>query len=252
MKSGDDFLIVKDLTVTFVRWGQAVNALRGVNLNVPQGQWLILVGPNGSGKSTLLKAIGGRIQPDQGQALLKGKSITALSGDSLANEVFLVHQDPLLGTAHTLTVFENLFVADFQAQSDHESKKLLAIKYHDLLKPLGLSERMKQPVKTLSGGERQLMAVLIARLRPSSVILLDEPLAALDPGKAELSIGLINELNGQGKTLIQVTHDPELAVTAGDRTVALDQGRLVYDEMATARSPVAIRAHWYPYPIESR
>lgn len=249
MNGDAELLVVKELTVTFERWGQTVNALDAVSLTVPQGQWLILVGPNGSGKSTLLRAISDRIQPKSGQVFIKGKTVRAMSPAEIANLVFHVHQDPLLGTAPTLTVFENLAVADYKAQIDHEPKQLLEKKYRDMLKPLGLSNRMKQPVRTLSGGERQLLALLIARLRPSSLILLDEPLAALDPAKAEICMKEIANLSRQGKTLIQVTHDAERAASLGNRTVALHAGRIVYDEMASTRSITIIREHWYATSI---
>src|SRR5262245_65237251 len=99
-----------------------------------------------------------------------------MNPNELAEAVFLIHQDPLLGTAPDLTIFENLAVSDPRAES--ESRRSLQAKYMELLKPSGLDLRMKQPAQTLSGGERQLLALLIARLRPASLILLDEPLAA--------------------------------------------------------------------------
>ncbi len=221
---------IQDIQVTFERWGSKVNALIGVNISVPAGQWLILVGPNGSGKSTLLKILSGRLTPDRGDIRINGNSIIGLSSDQLSKAVFLVHQDPLLGSAPLLTVYENLLVADHDAYYNRISRKELEMKYVELLAPLGLSDRIKQPVKTLSGGERQLLALLIAGLRPSSVILLDEPLAALDPDKTDQCIQQIRSLHIQGKTIIQVTHDEELAVSLGDRTIALHGGGVMHDE----------------------
>lgn len=244
MNGHANLLMVKDLTVTFERWGQTVKALDAVSLTVPQGQWLILVGANGSGKSTLLRAISTRLQPSSGQVFIKGKNVKAMSPAEIAHNVFHVHQDPLLGTAPTLTIFENLAVADHQAQIDREPKHLLEKKYQDMLTPLGLNERMKQPVRTLSGGERQLLALLIARLRPASLILLDEPLVALDPVKTELCLKEIVGLNENGKTLIYVTHNVKHAVSLGDRTVALHAGQIVFDETADTRSISAIYEKW--------
>ncbi len=238
------FLEVRDLTVTFSRWGQTVAALNSVNLRVPRGQWLILVGPNGSGKSTLLKSISGRTRPSSGEILVEGRSLNSMSTAEAASKVFHVHQDPLLGTAPILTVFENLAVADREAQLNRESRRLLTKKYDELLKPLGLAERLRQPALTLSGGERQLLALLIARLRPSSLVLLDEPLAALDPVKVEMCLKEIDELHRQGRTIIQVTHDQESAVSLGDRTVALQGGRIFYDEMSFSRSRSALDSYW--------
>jgi putative ABC transport system ATP-binding protein len=236
MGSNSSFLQVENLTVKFSRWGQAVTALDSITLSMPQGQWLIVVGHNGSGKSTLLKAISGQIEVDAGEVLIEGRRVGAMRGGELAGKLFYVHQDPLLGTAPILTVYENLVVADYYAQLEREAKHLLLLKYKEMLEPLGLSERMKQPVRTLSGGERQLLALLIARLRPASLVLLDEPFAALDPAKVKLCMLEIVRLNKAGKTLIQVTHDERLAFSLGDRTVGLKGGRIVYDEAGTVRS----------------
>lgn len=240
----DVILEIRDLTVTFSRWGQTVKAVNSVDLQVPRGQWLILVGPNGSGKSTLLKAVSGRVKPSSGQVLIEGKSVSEMSGSSAASKIFHVHQEPLLGTAPILTIFENLAVADHDAQLKRESKRLLAKKYYGLLKPLGLAERLKQPVLTLSGGERQLLALLIARLRPSSLVLLDEPFAALDPAKIEMCLREIAALHEQGKTLIQVTHDQHKAYSLGDRTVVMQGGQIVYDETAFSRSAQSLNDYW--------
>lgn len=221
---------IQHLQVTFERWGNSVHALKDVSITVPAGQWLMLVGPNGSGKSTILKVLSGRLKPDCGVVRIDGNDVTGMDAQQLSNAVFLVHQDPLLGSAPLLTVYENLLVADSEGSSHRLGKKALYNKYSELLTPSGLSTRLKQPVKTLSGGERQLLALLIAGLRPSSVILLDEPLAALDPEKTEQCIEQIRALHRQGKTIIQVTHDEELTASLGDRTIALRNGVVVFDE----------------------
>jgi len=237
---------IKDLTVTFSRWGQTVTALDHVNLTILSGQWVMLVGHNGSGKSTLLKAISGRLVPNDGQITLGDKQVAKMNSSEIAARVFHVHQDPLMGTASKLTLFENLMVADYQAQVEGTSSRELAQKYRDLLQPLGLAGRMKQLAQYLSGGERQLISLLIARLRPVSLLLLDEPLAALDPLKADLCMREVRALSQEGKTILQVTHDERLAAEAGHRTLAIQAGRIVYDEPAESRALSAITEHWYP------
>lgn len=238
-----DHVVVEALRLSYERWGQTVNALDGVSLAVPRGQWLILVGHNGSGKTSLLRVLSGRAVPDSGQANINGEAAGGMNARELAQTVFLIHQDPLLGTAPDLTVFENLAVADSEAVS--KSKRSLHVKYAAMLHPLGLADRMKQPVQTLSGGERQLLALLIARLRPASLILLDEPLAALDPSKAERCLAEITDLRKAGKTIIQVTHDPELATSLGDRTVVMRAGKIVHDASLQTRNAEALRSHWF-------
>lgn len=245
MKNDGSFLRIENLTVQFSKWGQAVTALDSVTLSVPQGQWLIIVGHNGSGKSTLLKAISGRITADAGEVFIQGRPVAAMGAREVADTLFYVQQDPLLGTAPILTVYENLVIADHQAQAERETKHRLMLKYKELLEPLKLSDRMKQPVRTLSGGERQLLALLIARLRPASLVLLDEPLAALDPAKVELCMREIVRLHEAGKTLVHVTHDESKAFSLGDRTVALKGGRVVYDEAGALRLRTELHEFWY-------
>ena len=236
-------LEVKNLTVTFSRWGQTVTALDRVSFTVPQGQWVMIAGHNGSGKSTLLKAISGRLPPNSGNISINGKLTDAMNSTEIAEQVFHVHQDPLMGTAPMLTLFENLLVADHRAQAEGTSKRELTQKYRELLLPLGLADRMKQLAKYLSGGERQLVALLIARLRPISLLLLDEPLAALDPIKADLCMREILALNQEGKTILQVTHDEHLAAEAGHRTLAIESGRIIYDDPIERRTLKEIVSH---------
>ena len=118
MNNDNGILTIKNLTVTFSRWGQTVNALNEVSIVVPEGQWLIIVGLNGSGKTTFLSTISTRIHPKNGQILFRDEFITNMSNNEIANKIFHVHQDPLLGTAPILTIFENLIVADHQAHLD--------------------------------------------------------------------------------------------------------------------------------------
>ena len=234
---------LRGVSVQFDHWGATVRALDGIDLDVPPGQWLALVGPNGSGKSTLLHVINGRQLDHEGETTLDGLSPGASSAHALAMSVFLVHQDPLLGTAPALTVYENLLVADEDAPGVRRA--VLEARYRALLSPVGLSDRLRQPAGSLSGGERQLLAITIAALRPCKVVLLDEPLAALDPTRATTCLEAIAHLHALGKTVIQVTHDPRLAPTLGDRTVALRAGRVVYDGTGAERDPKRIRACWH-------
>ncbi len=239
-----EVLAISDVTVTFCRWGQNVIALNRVSLTISSGEWVMLVGHNGSGKSTLLKAISGRVTGVVGSIKIAGKPANEMRSAELAERVFHVHQDPLMGTAPTLTLFENLMVADQEAQSMGTPRSALGRKYRELLRPLGLADRMKQLAQYFSGGERQLVALLIARLRQANLLLLDEPLAALDPAKADMCLAMIKELHEQGTTIIEVTHDPTLAVSGGTRTIALREGRFVYDQLGVNRTLTALQEAW--------
>src|SRR6266446_147741 len=222
---------VRDLVVSFSRWGQTIAALNKVSFDVQSGEWLLLVGPNGAGKSTLLKTIAGHLQPDSGEVKVNGQRVNRLRPRQIATTVFMIHQDPLLGTAPLLTVFENLFVADHQAGQLRSSKSKLIDRYASLLTPIGLADRMKQPVKLLSGGERQLLVMVIAGLREVTVILLDEPLAALAPEKTELCVQEIRRMHATGKTIIHVAHDIRMLSEYADRIMTLDRGCVVADTL---------------------
>ena len=101
---------IQHLQVTFERWGNRVHALKDVSITVPAGQWLMLVGPNGSGKSTILRVLSGRLKPDCGAARIDGNDVTGMDARQLSTAVFLVHQDPLLGSAPLLTVYETCWL----------------------------------------------------------------------------------------------------------------------------------------------
>ncbi|MCI5208262.1 MAG: ATP-binding cassette domain-containing protein [Candidatus Electrothrix sp. ATG2] len=233
-----------DLTVKFSRWGQNVNALDHVNLSIPAGQWLMLVGHNGSGKSTLLKVISGRTAYNNGEIKLGHKKISEMKSSEHAQLLFHVQQNPLMGTAPKLTLYENLMVADYEARVEGTSKRELEEKYDNLLHPLGLSGRMKQLAQYFSGGERQLIALLIARLRRTSLLLLDEPFAALDPGKTKMCLKIIERLHDEGTTIIEVSHDQHRAVYGGNRTVVLKDGYIIYDKSETHRNADSIQNAW--------
>jgi putative ABC transport system ATP-binding protein len=225
----EPIIAVHDLVVSFSRWGQSVSALKGLSISVNAGQWVLVAGHNGAGKSTLLKVIAGRIKPDSGQVKVQGHNINGLSSRELSTEIFMVHQDPLLGTAPSLTVFENLFVADQGAVG--QSKTQLMNRYSSLVNSVGLADRMNQPAKLLSGGERQLLALVIARLRQARSILLDEPVAALDPKMVGICIEQISEMHRQGSTIVQATHDIARFRSLADRLITVRAGQLVADEM---------------------
>jgi ABC-type multidrug transport system ATPase subunit len=224
-KSGAS-VTVQNLAVSFARWGQKATALKDVSLRIASGEWLLLVGQNGAGKSTLLKAIGGRLRPDSGRVTIGDRDVQDLSPRDIARTVFMVHQDPFLGTAPLLTVFENMMVADPHALHGHESRANLLDRYMGLLSPIGLTERARQPAKLLSGGERQLLTMVIAGLREAELVLLDEPLASLDRARADICTAEIQRMHRQGKTIIQVAHDIRALESIANRVVTLQDGRV--------------------------
>jgi len=233
--SAEEILKIDRLTVTFDRWGQTVTAIDNLSLSILSGQWVILVGHNGAGKSTLFKTISGQIYPTRGSIVVDQVVHNKHDSSCLSDKIFHVHQNPLAGTAAKLTLFENLFVADYHAKVENLGRKHLISKYEQLLSQVGLTDRLNQLVQYLSGGERQIIALLIARLRPSSLLLLDEPLAALDPTRSRICIDLITQLHAEGRTIIQISHDQKLATEMGERTIVLDKGMVVDDVYGSPR-----------------
>lgn len=244
MNQAEEIISVKNVSVTYSRWGQSVNALKNVSVTIPQGQWVLIIGPNGAGKSTFLQLLSGRIKLSEGNIFINGRAISEINRHVLSLNIFHVYQDPLIGTAPGLTVFENLVVADYDAYKNGVSLKKLKDKYLPILERVGLRNLMKQPVKYLSGGERQILTLLIANLRPAKTIILDEPFTALDPNKTEICINEVSRLNSQGKTIIQVTHDMNLANSLGDRLIAFKNGELVYDKPLAEKASETISIFW--------
>lgn len=200
----------------------------------------MLIGPNGSGKSTLLQALAGQICLQNGDILLGGNAIGGIPARALSRSIFLVRQDPGTSTAPGLTVREHLLLANGQRWSGATELR----QAEELMDSFHLDVDINQPVDGLSGGQKQLLALLMAKVRPAPLVLLDEPLAALDPMRAARCLDGICLLHQSGKTIVFVTHDLELSSTHGDRTLGLVEGRLVYDEMGSSRTVGEQRSLW--------
>jgi ABC-type sugar transport system ATPase subunit len=209
-----------------------IRALDGVSLDIPAGQVLVVTGPNGGGKTTLLRVLSCSQLPEQGEVLIGGKAVSRLGPADLSKAVFHVNQDPLAGSVPTMTVFENLFLADEDARLQHLHRTALTARYRSMLEPLNLAGRLDQQAKTLSAGQKQILTILIARLRPAKLLLMDEPVANLDPSNAATCLALVRDLKSQGKTLLYVTHDLRQVDSFCDRIVTVKNGRIVGDTAA--------------------
>lgn len=211
---------LRNLSVEFNRWGQSLLALSGINLDVFPKEWVTIVGHNGSGKSTLLNAIAGNIVLSQG-------NVEIIDIHNSETALFFITQDPLAGTADGLTLIENLVVSDPSPNKiplNATSRKKM---YSNLLDEFGLTSRANQLLKYFSGGERQQIALLIAKIRKPKILLLDEPFASLDKVKVPKCIDAIKCLNLDGCTILQITHDHDFAQMYSDRTITLENGRIV-------------------------
>ncbi|MDO5335893.1 MAG: ATP-binding cassette domain-containing protein [Eubacteriales bacterium] len=207
----------------------------GFNLKVEKGEFVSVVGSNGSGKTSMLNIICGSIPIDRGQILLDGKDITKEKEFRRNRRIGRVYQNPALGTCPAMTILENMSLADNKGSVyglRRGTNKARTEYYRELLGQLGLGLEDKMDVKvgSLSGGQRQAMALLMSTMTPIEFLILDEHTAALDPKTAELIMQLTDKLVKEKKlTTIMVTHNLRYAVEYGNRLLMMHQGQAVLD-----------------------
>ena len=216
------------------------------SLSIPDGQFVSVVGSNGSGKTSLLNLICGSIQPDGGQILMQGRDIRKDSEHVRARKIGRVYQNPAMGTCAQMTILENLSLADFKGKPAglHRGTDRRRIDaYREMLRPLGLGleDMLSTKVGTLSGGQRQALALLMSTMTPISFLILDEHTAALDPKTANIIMELTGRVVREKQlTAIMVTHNLRYAVEYGDRILMMHQGHTVLDKAGEEKQAVRI------------
>lgn len=227
---------IENLRVTFGKGTPLENkALRGLSLTVPKGQFVTVIGSNGAGKSTFLNALSGEIAVDSGNITISDQQVTHLPTHKRAHLVSRVFQDPLAGTCENLTIEENLALAIKRGKKRGlglANKKQYVEFFRDQLRylNLGLEQRLQDKMGLLSGGQRQAISLLMATLKPSEILLLDEHTAALDPKTAKFVLDLTESIIEQHQlTAIMVTHSMRQALDVGERTVMLHEGKVAFD-----------------------
>ena len=221
-------------------------ALDNLSLTLHEGDFVTVIGGNGAGKSTMLNAIAGTFSVDSGSILIDGKDVTRLPEFKRAALLGRVFQDPMMGTAPTMQIQENLALA--ARRGKHRGLKWGITpqeeqEYYQKLKDLdlGLEDRMKAKVGLLSGGQRQALTLLMAALQKPKLLLLDEHTAALDPGAAEKVLGLTRDIVAEHKlTTMMITHNMQQALSLGNRTLMMDSGRIVLDVSGEERSGLTV------------
>lgn len=212
-----------------------VRALRGVDVRIEPGSFVVVLGTNGSGKSTLLNAVAGSFYVDRGSITIDGHDVTRWPEHKRARLIGRVFQNPFSGTAPNMTIAENFSMAARRGLSRGLGWALgggLKEQLHDRVAQLrmGLEDRLDNEIGSLSGGQRQALTLLMASWRKPSLLLLDEHTAALDPKSAEKVIRLTEEVVSRDKlTTLMVTHSMQQAVNLGDRIIMMHQGRVVHD-----------------------
>lgn len=215
--------------------------LRGLSLQMDENEFVTVIGGNGAGKSTLLGSLTGDVKLNQGRILFDGEDVTSYSPTKRSHLIARVFQDPLKGTCGELTVEENLALALKRGQKRGFTKAItkdirdqLA---HQLSRlHLGVEKRLRDPIGSLSGGQRQAISLIMAVLSPSKILLLDEHTAALDPRTAAFIIELTKDIVGIKKlTTLMVTHSMAQALDVGSRTIMLADGKVVFDVQGGVR-----------------
>ena len=207
----------------------------GFSLAIPDKQFVCVVGSNGSGKTSLLNIICGSIPIDEGAIMIGGENICRMPEHKRLRRIGRVYQNPALGTCPSMTILENMSMADnkgkpFNLRPCVNKKKTEEYRAQLAQLGLGLEDKMGVMVGNLSGGQRQAMALLMSTMTPIEFLILDKPPAALDPKTAEIIMELTGKIVAQKQlTTIMVTHNLRYAVEYGDRLLMMHQGHLELD-----------------------
>lgn len=231
-------LEIQNISKTFAKG--TVNehtALKNVSITLNDGDFVTIVGSNGAGKSTLFNAICGSFIVDGGHIILDGKDITFKSEHDRARMIGRVFQDPMKGTAPNMTIEENLALAYTRAQkhatpfSRAITKKKVEFFREKLARyNMGIEDRMKTKIGLLSGGQRQVVTLLMCTLSIPRLLLLDEHTAALDPATAEKVMDITKQIVSENKiTTMMITHNLNQSLSTGNKTIMLDAGEIILD-----------------------
>ena len=211
-------------------------ALSDLSLHLAKGDFVTILGSNGAGKSTLFNAIAGTFPVDRGTITLDGKNITSLPDYKRSKFIGRMFQDPLKGTAPTMTIEENLALAYMRASSGTNPFSVISkadrVEFRQRLSQLGLGleDRMGSPVGLLSGGQRQALTLLMATMVTPKLLLLDEHTAALDPATADKVLALTRQIVADhGITCLMITHNIPSALSLGNRTIMMKDGSIVLE-----------------------
>jgi putative ABC transport system ATP-binding protein len=222
-------------------------AIDGLDLHLAPGEFVTVIGSNGAGKSTLLNLIAGSYTADAGEVFIDGDRVTDEGEHRRAAYLGRIFQDPLMGTAASMTIEENLAMAELRGQRRGLRwgvTKDRRADYRERLTQmgLGLETRLKHSVSLLSGGQRQSLTLLMATLNLPKVLLLDEHTAALDPKTARTVMALTEQIITTNRlTALMVTHNMRQAIRFGSRMIMLHEGRIRYDVSGEEKAALTVQ-----------
>jgi putative tryptophan/tyrosine transport system ATP-binding protein len=229
-------LEIKNISKTFnVGTVNQKTALYNLSLTLNEGDFVTVIGGNGAGKSTLLNAVAGTWFVDSGSISIDGVDVTKMPEYKRAKLLGRVFQDPMLGTAATMRIDENLALANRRGKVRGLGSGITAAEregYKEILKSLdlGLENRLTSKVGLLSGGQRQALTLLMATLKKPKVLLLDEHTAALDPKTAAKVLAKTDEIiETNNLTTLMITHNMKDAIAHGNRLIMMDNGKIILD-----------------------
>lgn len=221
-------LSLTDVTKVYYMGDSVVNALAGVSLTVSDGEFTAIMGPSGSGKSTLMNILGCLDRPSDGSYMLDGQEVSSLADDQLAvtrnKKIGFVFQN--FNLLPRMSALQNVALPLIYAGVVKESRLMMAA---EALSLVGLGDRMHHKPNELSGGQRQRVAIARALVNSPTIIMADEPTGNLDTKSGDEIMATFAELNRQGKTIILVTHEPDIAAYAR-RVIHVRDGLIVRDE----------------------
>ncbi len=221
-------------------------ALNNLSLSLKEGEFVTIVGSNGAGKSTLFNSICGNFWLDKGHIILDGKDVTYLPEHKRALQIGRVFQDPMKGTAPNLTIEENIALAYsknkkgmFSFAVNKKEKEMFRYALNEF--NMGLEDRMKTKVGLLSGGQRQVVTLLMCTLVMPKILLLDEHTAALDPATAAKVMDITNTIVKKNNlTTLMITHNLSSALVTGSRTIMMDEGDIILDISGEKRKNMSL------------
>ena len=226
---------LKNITQIFDNGIEKNHVLKSLSLDVPEGQFVTVIGGNGAGKSTLFNIIDGNLHPTAGSMYIDGKDVQRTSHSARAALIARVFQDPNTGVCPELTIAENMALANSRGKwrlfQWAIRKKDIAFFEEKLAEfDLGLENMLRKKASLLSGGQRQVLTLLMATMQKPKLLLLDEHTAALDPRIAKQVMGITKKLvEEQMITTIMISHNMSDAIEYGDRLLMLNSGEIVLD-----------------------